>query len=187
MEENREKIKDWIINDIWNFFDTREEKEERKRLEKLERKKQDHNERLISNRIIRDIRTLFEQEDKDYLKPERINSFWNNHYIEYESNEDKSLSLNKYLNKIKTHLNNIIKELHRSDVWKIQLTATINFTSSKDTGKEHEMYTTSENIKFTSYNDVNDVVNKLFESLLSRYQDNLETSIRGSDFVVDSV
>ena len=49
------------------------------------------------------------------------------------------------------------------------------------------MYTTSENIKFTSYNDVNDVVNKLFESLLSRYQDNLETSIRGSDFVVDSV
>ena len=75
MEENREKIKDWIIKDIWNFFDTREEKEERKRLEKLERKKQDHNERLISNRIIRDIRTLFEQEDKDYLKPERINSF----------------------------------------------------------------------------------------------------------------
>ena len=49
------------------------------------------------------------------------------------------------------------------------------------------MYTASENIKCTSYNDVNDVVNKLFESLLSRYQDNLETSIRGSDFVVDSV
>ena len=187
LEENREKIKDWIIKDIQNFFDTREEKEERKRLEKLERKKQDHNEILISNRIIRDIRTLFEQEDKDYLKPERINSFWNNHYIEYESNEDKSLSLNKYLNKIKTHLNNIIKDLQLSDAWKIQLTAAINFTFSKDTGKEHEMYSTSENIKFTSYNDVNDVVNKLFESLLSRYQDNLETSMRGSDFFVDSV
>ena len=187
MEENREKIKDWIIKDIWIFFDTREEKEERKGLEKLERKKQDHNERLISNRIIRDIRTHFEQEDKDYLKPERINSFWNNHYIEYESNEDKSLSLNKYLNKIKTHLNNIIKDLHRSDVWKIQLTAAINFISSEDTGKEHEMYTKGENIKFTSYNDVNDVVNKIFESLLSRYQDNLETSMRGRDFVVDSV
>ena len=49
------------------------------------------------------------------------------------------------------------------------------------------MYTTGENIKFTSYNDVNDVVNKIFESLLSRYQDNLETSMRGRDFVVDSV
>ena len=92
MEENREKIKDRIIKDIWNLFDTKEEKGERKRLEKLERKKQEHNERLISIRIIRDIRTLFEQEDQDYLKPKRINSFWNNNYIEYESSGDKSLS-----------------------------------------------------------------------------------------------
>ena len=61
MEENREKINDRIIKDIWNLFDTKEEKVKRKRLEKLERKKQEHNERLISIRIIRDIRTLFEQ------------------------------------------------------------------------------------------------------------------------------
>ena len=139
MEENREKIKDRIIKDIWNLFDTKEEKGERKRLEKLERKKQEHNERLISIRIIRDIRTLFEQEDQDYLKPKRINSFWNNNYIEYESSGDKSLSLNGYLNKNKTHLKNIVKDLQRSDVWKIQFTAAINFTSSKDTGEEREM------------------------------------------------
>ena len=31
------------------------------------------------------------------------------------------------------------------------------------------------NIKFTSYDDVNEVVNGLFESLCSRYQGNLET------------
>ena len=61
MEENREKINDRIIKDIWNLFDTKEEKVKRKRLEKLERKKQEHTERLISIRIIRDIRTLFEQ------------------------------------------------------------------------------------------------------------------------------
>ena len=37
-EEARDRIKDQIIKDIWNFFETKEEKEERKRLEKLERK-----------------------------------------------------------------------------------------------------------------------------------------------------
>ena len=44
----------------------------------------------------------------------------------------------------------------------------------------------SNNIKLTSYNDANEVVNKLFESFLSRDQDNLEASMRGSDFVFDS-
>ena len=48
----------------------------------------------------------------------------------------------------------------------------------------------SNNIKLTSYNDVNDVnevVNELFESLLSRYENNLETSMRGSEFIFDSL
>ena len=46
----------------------------------------------------------------------------------------------------------------------------------------------SDNIKFTSYtNDANEVLNELFESLLSRYQDNLETSMRGSEFIFDLV
>ena len=49
------------------------------------------------------------------------------------------------------------------------------------------MYSTSNNIKLTSYNDANEVVNKLFESLLSRYQDNLETLMRQRDFIFDSV
>ena len=120
--ESKEKIKDRIIKDIWNPFDTKEEREERKRLEKPEREKQEHNKSLISNRIIRDVRTSFEQEDKNYLKPKIINSFWNNVLnIEYESSGDKSLSLNEYLNKVKTHLKIIIKDLQRSDVWKIQL------------------------------------------------------------------
>ena len=49
------------------------------------------------------------------------------------------------------------------------------------------MYSTSGNIKFTSYNDANEVVNELFQSRRSKYQDNLETSMRGSDFIFDSV
>ena len=49
------------------------------------------------------------------------------------------------------------------------------------------MYSTSGNIKFTSYNDANEVVNELFQSRRSKYQDNLETSMIGSDFIFDSV
>ena len=49
------------------------------------------------------------------------------------------------------------------------------------------MHSRSNNIKFTSYIDANEVVDKLFQSLLSRYQGNLETSMRGSEFMFDSV
>ena len=84
-------------------------------------------------------------------------------------------------------MKDIIIVLQSSDTWKIHLTIAINFISSKDTEEEHEMYSSSDNIKCTSYNDANEVVNELFESLLSRYQNNVETSMRGGDFIFDSV
>ena len=49
------------------------------------------------------------------------------------------------------------------------------------------MHLSSDNIKFTSYSKVNDVVNELFKSLLSKYQDGLETSLKRSDFIFDLV
>ena len=36
-------------------------------------------------------------------------------------------------------------------------------------------------------NKADEVIEKLFESLLSRYQNNVETSMRGSDFIFDCV
>ena len=103
-------------------------------------------------------------------KPKTVNNFWNNNYIEYESNGDKNrnLSLGEYLNKIKPYLRNIIIDLQNSDTWKIQLTIAINFISSKDAEEERVMHSRSNNIKFTSYNDANEVVDELFESLHSR-------------------
>ena len=49
------------------------------------------------------------------------------------------------------------------------------------------MHSSSNNIKFTPYNDTKEVVRELFYSLHSRYQENLETSMRGSDFIFDLV
>ena len=49
------------------------------------------------------------------------------------------------------------------------------------------MYSTCNNTKLTLYSDVNEVSDELFESLRLRYQDNLETSMRGSDFIFYSI
>ena len=41
--------------------------------------------------------------------------------------------------------------------------------SSKGTEEERVMHSNSDNLKFTSYNDTNEVVNRLLESLCSKY------------------
>ena len=69
----------------------------------------------------------------------------------------------------------------------IQLTITINFISSKDTEEERVKHLSRNNIKFISDSEVNYVIEKLFKSLRSKYQDGLETSMKGSDFIFDSV
>ena len=81
----------------------------------------------------------------------------------------------------------IIIDLQSSDTRKTQSAIVINFISSKDTKEVRVMHVTSANIKFTSYNDAYEVVNELLESLRSKYQDNLEKSLRRSTFISDSV
>ena len=134
---------------------------------------------IIKNIIIRAITTLFEPEDDGYYKQKRLNNFWSNNYIKYESNGDrnKNLSLEEYCNKVKPYLKDIIIDLQTSDTWKIQATIAINFVSSKDAEEDHVIHSKSKNINFTSYNDSNEVVDELFKSLRSRYQHNLEKSI----------
>ena len=53
-------------------------------------------------------------------KPERVSNFWNNNYVEYESNSNRNrnLSLEEYLNKSKPYLRDIIIDLQESDTWK---------------------------------------------------------------------
>ena len=72
-------------------------------------------------------------------------------------------------------------------IFKIKLAIAINFISSKDFEEERVMQSRSDNIKFTSYNDANEVADEVFESLHSRYQGNLETPMRGNYFIFDSV
>ena len=54
----KDKLKDKIIRDIWMLFETEQENQGRRELEK----KKEPNEQLIKDRIIKGARTLFEQE-----------------------------------------------------------------------------------------------------------------------------
>ena len=49
------------------------------------------------------------------------------------------------------------------------------------------MYWKSDNIEAMTYYNANEVIEEIFKSLLSRYQIGLETSLKGSHFVFDSV
>ena len=63
----------------------------------------------------------------------------------------------------------------------------INFISSKDSEETGTMYTKSDNIEIMMGNETDEIIKKLFESLLQNCQKNLEEPIRGSEFVPDSI
>ena len=80
----------------------------RKKKKERNYRKKEFNSRLIKDRIIRDIRTLFEQQEEDYYKPKRLINLWNN------GDKNRNLSLDTYLNKIEPYL---IIYLQNSDTW----------------------------------------------------------------------
>ena len=56
------------------------------------------------------------------------------------------LPVEEYLNKIRPCLRDLGNDLKQSDTWKIQLTITINFISSKgDNDEDHVMHSKSDN------------------------------------------
>ena len=109
------KTDDTTIKDIRNRFrlknvDDTTIKDERNifRLKKI---------KAIKDRILRDIRNLFEHED--YYEPVTIGKFRSKNYIEYKSNGYKKLSVKEYLNKIKPYYKDIIDDPKKSDMWKL--------------------------------------------------------------------
>ena len=108
-----------------------------------------------------------------YYKLVRARNFWSDNYVEYKSKDDrKTLSVKRYLNKIRPYLKDI-NNLKISDTCKIQLTLTINFISSKDGNNEdHVMHRKSDNIEFMINDKEDDVDEELSASLVNRYQDN---------------
>ena len=81
----------------------------------------------------------------------------------------------------------MIDDKRRIGKWKIQLVLIINFISSKNFSDVRDMHSKSDNVEIMMGVDNNEIIEKLFESLLQRYQKGLEESMKGSDFVFDYV
>ena len=136
---------------------------------------------------------------KDYYKPMKtIGSFDNkkNKYMEYETKRDKDKNLlpGEYLDMITPYLRDMINdhktpmkfEVHSYDKifdyesqfgeWGIQLKMRINSISSKNFKETRTMHSISINIEILMGGETDDITDKLFESLLQRYQKAKEES-----------
>ena len=68
------------------------------------------------------------------------------------------------------------------------MTAEINFISLKPGSDETRvMYTRNDNEEFMNGSDTDEVIKLLFESVLQKYEENLQEKMKGSDFEFHSV
>ena len=106
----------------------------------------------------------------------------------YESkDEDNKLALFEYFDIIRPYLKDMIVKHKARGEWKIQLIMRIIFVSSIDANEVHIMHTKSDNIKIMNGIETNDAINELFNSFLRRYQEGLETKVKGSGYIFDKV
>ena len=67
-------------------------------------------------------------------------------------------------------MKDIINAIEKSNTWKIHLAVVINFIFSKVIGEEPSRNSKSGNIEIMIYDKTDEIINKSFESLLSKYQ-----------------
>ena len=94
--ENPRSEEEKIIKDIRNLFKLKKELNYTAIKDIRNLFKQKKETKAINDRILRDIKNLFdhkEEQEENYYKPLRVNNFWSNNYIEYESNGDRSKTL----------------------------------------------------------------------------------------------
>ena len=168
---------DKILEDIENLFNPKN-----KAIKDIKR------ENCEADKILRDMDILFNPDKKDYYKPIRnVNAFSGN-YIEYESNEDedKTLSIEEYLDEIKPYLNDSIDDFNTRVEWKIKLAMVIKFFC-KNSNEARTMHTKIDSIKIMIGKETDETTKESFDLLLQRYQEKLEQSTRRSELVFDSV
>ena len=71
--------------------------------------------------------------------------------------------------------------------WKIQITIRITFISFIDRNKTQVMHTKSDNVEIMNGTDTIDAINKLINSFMKRYQEGLETKMKGSSYIFERI
>ena len=70
---------------------------------------------------------------------------------------------------------------------KIQITMRILFISFIDKNETQVMHTKSDNVKIMNDTDTSDAINILINSFMKRYQEGLETEMKGSSYIFERI
>ena len=130
---------------------------------------------------------LFNEED--YYKPTEVKSAFDGNYVLHESREDKDgkLSLYEYFDNIKPHLKDMRDYYKSKGEWKIQIIMRIIFISFIDKNQTQLMHTKIDNVKIMNGTDTNEAINKLINSFMTRYQEGLQTKMKGSNYIFERI
>ena len=117
------------------------------------------------------------KKEKININQYSVNNYWSNNYNKCERNggRNKTLSIEKYLNKIWPYLKDIINNLQKSDILKIHLTIANNFISI-DNDEERVMHSKSTNIEIMMNDEACKVKKELFDSLEYRFKKKIRIS-----------
>ena len=125
--------------------------------------------------------------EEDYYKPTEVKSAFDGNYVLYERGDnDGRLALYEYFDKIKPHLKDMIDYKSKGE-WKIQIAMRINFISFIDKNETQVMHTKSDNVEIMNGTDTSDAINKLINSFMKRYQEGLETKMKGSSYTFERI
>ena len=112
----------------------------------------------------------------------------NEHKATVELNDNSNSNNNSNNNNNNNNNNNSNNSNNNRAEWKIQLTMKNNCISPKGFEDKCDIYTKSEPVEIFMGSDTKDIIDKLFNTLLQRFQNAQETSNeRGGEFIPDSV
>ena len=97
------------------------------------------------------------------------------------------LAIYEYFDKIKPYLKDMIDDYKSKGEWKIQITMRTIFISFIDKNETQVMYTKRDNIKIMNGTDTSDAIKELINSFAKRYQEGLETKMKGSSYIFERV
>ena len=119
----------------------------------------------------------------------KVKGAFDGSYVLYESKGDKGtrLSIDEYFDIIRPYLKDMIDDHKSKGEWKIQLAMRIIFVSFTDANETREMHTKSDNIIIMRGVETEDIINCLFNAFHKRYQEGLETKMRGSSFTFERI
>ena len=130
-----------------------------------------------------------ELNEEDYYEPKEIKSAFDGSYMLYESRgaKDAKLALYEYFEKTIPYLKDMISDYKSKGEWIIQITMRIIFVYFIDNNETQEMHTESVIIEIMNGVDAGDTIDELIDSFMKRYQEGLETKMKGSTYIFDRI